>query len=56
MTRVKICGNTNLEDATLAADLGAWALGMIFHPPSPRSCREEDAVEIAAALRRRVEL
>jgi phosphoribosylanthranilate isomerase len=56
VTRVKICGNTTLEDATLAADLGAWALGMIFHPPSPRRCREEDAVEITAALRRRVEL
>jgi len=56
VVHVKICGNTNLEDATLAADLGAWALGMIFHPPSPRGCREEDAVEIAATLRRRVEL
>jgi phosphoribosylanthranilate isomerase len=56
MTRVKICGNTNLADATLAADLGAWAVGMIFHPPSPRACREDDATEIAAVLRRRVEL
>jgi phosphoribosylanthranilate isomerase len=54
--KIKICGTTNLEDATLAADLGAWAVGMIFHPPSPRSCREEDAVGIVAALRRRVEL
>src|SRR4051794_27262700 len=56
MTRVKICGNTNLADAELAADLGAWAVGLIFHPPSPRACREEDAVEIAAALRRRLEI
>jgi phosphoribosylanthranilate isomerase len=56
VTRVKICGTTNLADATLAADLGAWAVGMIFHPPSPRRCPEDDATQIAAALRRRVEL
>lgn len=52
-SKVKICGLTNLDDARRAADLGAWALGMIFHEPSPRACPEADAVEIAAALRRR---
>ena len=51
--KVKICGLTNLEDAQRAADLGAWALGLIFHEPSPRACPEPDAVEIAAALHRR---
>lgn len=30
MTEVKICGNTNLEDVKLAADLGADYLGLIF--------------------------
>jgi phosphoribosylanthranilate isomerase len=56
MTRVKICGLTALEDAHLAADLGAWALGMIFWPDSPRSCSIEQAEAIGAQLHRRVEL
>src|SRR4029453_12239556 len=56
MTRVKICGLTALEDAHLAADLGAWALGMIFWPDSPRACPLEQAEAIGAQLHRRVEL
>jgi phosphoribosylanthranilate isomerase len=55
-TKVKICGLTNLDDARRAADLGAWALGLIFHEASPRRCAEDDAVEIAAALRRQAEV
>lgn len=53
---VKICGITNLADAELAAELGAWALGMIFYEGSPRRCSPGEAQVIAAALRRRVEL
>ena len=56
MTRVKICGLTELEDAERATDLGAWALGMIFWSGSPRECSLEAAEDIAAALRRRAEL
>jgi phosphoribosylanthranilate isomerase len=55
-TRVKICGVTNLEDALLASELGAWAIGMIFYEGSPRACRLEDAEAIGAALHRRAEL
>jgi len=55
-TRIKICGLTNLQDAEAAADMGAWALGMIFAEASPRRCAIEEAQRIAAALRRRVEL
>lgn len=50
---IKICGITRVEDAQLAADLGAWAIGVIFHLPSPRRCRPADAEAIAAAVRKR---
>jgi phosphoribosylanthranilate isomerase len=56
MTRVKICGLTELEDAQEAAELGAWALGMIFWPQSRRLCRVEQAEAIGAQLHRHVEL
>jgi len=51
---VKVCGITNLGDAELAAELGAWAVGLIFYPNSPRRCSLEQAASISAALRRRV--
>jgi phosphoribosylanthranilate isomerase len=55
-TRVKICGLTNVPDAELAGELGAWALGMIFYEGSPRRCSPEQARLICAALRRRAQL
>jgi phosphoribosylanthranilate isomerase len=54
--KVKICGITNLDDAEMALEMGAWALGMIFFPDSPRRCSLAEAQRIVAALRRRVEL
>jgi phosphoribosylanthranilate isomerase len=54
--RVKICGITRLEDAQLAAELGAWAVGLILSPGSPRRARPAEAERIAAALRRRTEV
>jgi phosphoribosylanthranilate isomerase len=54
--RAKICGLTRLEDALLAAELGAWAVGMVFAPGSRRRCPLDEAEAIGAALRRRVEI
>src|SRR5687768_6982588 len=36
MTRIKVCGITNAEDARAACDYGADALGFIFVPRTPR--------------------
>ena len=55
-TRVKHCGITRVEDAQLAIELGAWALGMIFWPQSPRACAPDVAAEIGRRHRRQAEL
>lgn len=51
---IKICGNTNLEDARLAAELGADALGFIF-ASSRRQVSPAQAREIIAGLPSAVE-
>jgi phosphoribosylanthranilate isomerase len=54
--RIKFCGLTTLADAEAAVAAGGWALGLNFWPGSPRRCDPDVAVEISAALRRRVEI
>jgi phosphoribosylanthranilate isomerase len=54
--RIKFCGITTLEDARLATEAGAWALGTILWPGSERRCEPEEAARIASTLRRQVEI
>lgn len=54
--KIKFCGISTLEDAQHAVAAGAWAVGLIFWPHSPRRCEPGVAAEIGAALRRKVEV
>jgi phosphoribosylanthranilate isomerase len=56
VTKIKFCGMTQLDDAEMAVSAGAWAIGLIFWPRSPRRCDPANAVEIAAAVKRRIEV
>jgi phosphoribosylanthranilate isomerase len=50
MFRVKICGITNVEDATCAVDAGADAIGLNFYEKSPRCVSVDRAREICLAI------
>jgi phosphoribosylanthranilate isomerase len=50
MTKVKICGITSVDDALMAVDAGADALGFVFFEKSPRFIGVEAAAGIIAML------
>lgn len=50
MIKVKICGVTSVDDARMAAEMGASAVGLVFWPQSPRAVGIEQAKRIVAAL------
>jgi phosphoribosylanthranilate isomerase len=54
--KIKFCGLTDPRDAERAVAAGAWALGVIMWPGSPRRCRLDVATEIGAAFKRRAEI
>ena len=50
LTKVKICGITRIEDALLAAEAGADALGFMFYEASPRCVARDAAAGIIREL------
>jgi phosphoribosylanthranilate isomerase len=54
--KIKFCGITSVDDAGAAVSAGAWAIGMILWPGSPRACSLDAAAAIAAAIKRKAEI
>src|SRR5438270_625892 len=48
--RIKICGITTADDALMAVQHGADAIGLNFYPRSPRYVTETQAAEILRVL------
>jgi phosphoribosylanthranilate isomerase len=48
--RVKVCGLTVPEEARACVELGAWGIGVVFAPESPRRIDAARAAEVLAAV------
>jgi phosphoribosylanthranilate isomerase len=55
MTWTKICGTTNADDAQLAVEAGADAVGFVFYENSPRCVSVETVGAITRKLPERIE-
>ena len=50
MVKVKICGNTTLDDTLAAVQAGTDAVGFVFYKKSPRAVEQKAAAEIISRL------
>ena len=50
MVYAKVCGITNVEDAQLAVEFGASAIGMVFWPESPRFVDPKKAAIVRSVI------
>ena len=50
MTRIKICGMTQVQDIRFAASRGADALGLVFYEKSPRNVTLQKAMELMKGI------
>ncbi len=48
--KIKICGITNVEDASISVDYGADAIGFVFYPQSSRYISPDKAAQITAIM------
>src|SRR5438105_11695438 len=55
MTWIKSCGITNMEDARVAVDAAADAVGFVFYEKSPRNVDAERVRDIVAKLPPQIE-
>lgn len=53
--RFKLCGLTRAEDAVLASAVGAWAIGVVLWPGSPRAAGLGAASKVFASVPETVE-
>jgi len=49
-TQIKICGLTSIDEARVTVNLGADAIGLVFHEASPRNVDIAVATKIASAV------
>ena len=49
-TRIKICGLRSAEHVDAALDAGAYAVGFVLYPPSPRAVTIDECASLAARV------
>ena len=53
---IKICGITRGDDADVAAELGASAVGLVFYPESPRAVLAKQVASLVSNVCDRIDI